>query len=101
MEEKFSIDLFPLDIDLALKLWAVFCEAERPVIRKEGSYAAAMEYLIRAMYTFGETQKNIAVKYGVSPGSISRNYAKLYDLLSEKGPDFEEDEGEFYPRDLD
>ena len=77
----------------ARNFWLRFCEENAPQIRKPAVLSASLEYFIRFTPFFelldeSVTQKEIAKKYGVSPGSIARRFDEfeefLFDLFDEK-----------------
>ncbi|MCF6136561.1 SEC-C metal-binding domain-containing protein [Pseudalkalibacillus berkeleyi] len=69
-------------------LWSGYCEHHKPVITKPETYAAALEYLGHHHFQ-GEdpqaktTQKELANKYGVSPGTISTRKKAFTEYLAQ------------------
>ncbi len=70
----------PVHVMQALSLWRRFSTDTWPQIRKLGSYAAALDYMIITMYGYDISQAQLAEKYGVSVATISKNYNNLYEF---------------------
>jgi len=81
MENRFPENLYPLDLELALTLWKDICEIENPRIRKAGTWAASLEYLISMIAQLEVSQREMAEKYEVSEGTISRNIKRIADFF--------------------
>ncbi len=86
MNRGFQKLLFPLDLRIGHWVWHDFCRKKNPVIRKEGSWAAALEFLLHQPDQDTITQKEIGERYGVSAGTVSRNSRKIIEFLEEEHP---------------
>ncbi len=75
---------FPKDIETALFFWEAYSFHKKPGLRKQGSWAAAIDYLISHFIGYGETQKDVARAYGVSPGSVANKQELLAEFLAEE-----------------
>lgn len=67
-------------------LWKVFTVKESPTFRKPETYAAALEYFL-LNEVLGESslsQKELAVEYGTSPNTISKNAKRMLEVLDEE-----------------
>lgn len=96
-----SKDTYPPEfIGLGFDLWKAYYERSFPVIRKKAVPAAALEYLLATSFGLDVTQAEIARKYGVSAGSISRRSLdmedELLDILDEIELGIEEVEEDFF-----
>jgi len=81
MEKRIPENLYPLDLELAVTFWKNICEVENPRIRKAGTWAASLEYLISMIGQLEVSQREMAEKYEVSEGSISRNMKRIVDFF--------------------
>lgn len=95
MMEKELDEVF---IQAGVLLWNTYCHRQNPIIRKLGSYAAALEYLIHL--TFVEdttiTQAQIAREYDTSPGTVSTNYRRLADEVAKEIEAYDLTDGEIH-----
>ncbi|MCR8644672.1 SEC-C metal-binding domain-containing protein [Paenibacillus sp. N1-5-1-14] len=66
----------------AIFLWHAYVSDTEPVIRKEGAFAAAIEYYIAQEYTHNQiTQSYLADKYDVSSSTISQRFQQLIEYM--------------------
>ncbi|WP_442603206.1 SEC-C metal-binding domain-containing protein [Paenibacillus sp. KN14-4R] len=66
----------------AVFLWHSYVNDTEPVIRKEGAFAAAIEYYIAQEYTHNQiTQSHLAEKYDVSSGTISQRFQQVIEYM--------------------
>ncbi|RSL32153.1 hypothetical protein D7Z54_17155 [Salibacterium salarium] len=68
----------------AEKLWTSYCYFTSPIIKKPEAYAASLEYYMsKDVYSLSRvTQKQLAKKYGVAPGTISQRALDIDEVLS-------------------
>lgn len=73
-------------IQAGILFWNVYCLKENPNIKKPGTYASALDYLIQVNFVedTSVTQAQLAKEYGTSPGTVSTNYRKLADVMENK-----------------
>ncbi|MCA0970841.1 SEC-C domain-containing protein [Halobacillus litoralis] len=69
-------------------LWREHCKRTNPTIRKPAVFAAALEYFYRESPIVDSplrplSQKEIAAKYGVSAGSLSKRFTEVEDTFFE------------------
>ncbi|AZR73225.1 hypothetical protein BBF96_07405 [Anoxybacter fermentans] len=69
------------DVVIAIALWYRYCELKKPKINKVETIIAAIEYVIALKLGRFVTQKEIALKYGVSPNSISSRYKEFMEIV--------------------
>lgn len=72
-------------ISEALLLWNGYSLHTKPVVKKMGSYCAAIEYLLSQEYGFLVTQTDVAKKYEVTSATVSRNFKELLSYVEEYG----------------
>ncbi|PYZ96601.1 hypothetical protein CR205_12895 [Alteribacter lacisalsi] len=68
---------------LASRVWSEFVKANEPRITKPAVFSAALEYYIRQethVEALKLSQKKVADKYGVSPGTVSAKYKLLKEV---------------------
>lgn len=94
--EKMKGYYFPLEIEIALATWQEFSSNLKPLFRKKGVWAAAVEYALSYLSCTSVYQKDIAAKYNVSVNSISKNYYKFLSYWN-YFRDTEDDEPYFPP----
>ncbi len=84
--DKMTGEYFPQDIKEALSVWSFYCKCSSPFIKKRGSWAAALEYMINAnlMHSNRYNQRELAQKYGVSATTVSKNYNLIVDVILNK-----------------
>jgi hypothetical protein len=70
------------EIIRAVRLWRQFKERAGPVYRRPEVYAAAVEYVMTLFGFYGDSQLQIAERYGVSPSSISSKWHEMERSLS-------------------
>ncbi len=75
---------FPKDIETALSFWEAYSLNKKPVFRKKGSWAAAIDYLVSRLIGYNETQNEVAKIYGVSLSSIGKKQGILTEFLAEE-----------------
>lgn len=71
----------PLDREKALVWWHSYSGKNKPRLRKEGTWAGALEYTLGQNINRQLTFKEMAAKYGVSPPTISKNARQLLQHL--------------------
>jgi len=72
-------------LEEASRIWLNFRKANRKLIRKPEVWAAALEYTIDMLFMGrGLSQVDLARKYRVSRGSISRSYKELVSTLGDE-----------------
>ena len=71
---------------LGIFLWKVYCERKNPSIKNPNVFGAGLIYLVDKILPFGGfiTQKDLAVEFEVSSGSISSRYKDLENVLSDE-----------------
>ncbi|WP_192929741.1 SEC-C metal-binding domain-containing protein [Alkaliphilus serpentinus] len=79
--EKMIGEYYPFEINGALILFSGYCNRYQPIIKKRGSWASALEYLVSSNQATGSyyTQKEISQKYDVSATTLSKNLNLLVD----------------------
>jgi len=70
------------EIIRAVRLWRQFKERASPTHRRPEVYAAAVEYVMALFGFYGDSQVQIAERYGVSPSSISSKWHEIERTLS-------------------
>ncbi|WP_228409476.1 tetratricopeptide repeat protein [Radiobacillus deserti] len=75
-------------IENVIVLWSIFCEKEKPIIRKVEVYASMLHYFMVLIHDEYVTQKEIAEKYGVSVHAMVRALDKWDNVLREEIPAF-------------
>ncbi|KGE19428.1 YecA family protein [Paenibacillus wynnii] len=90
--ESMNIDFEKELISEALLLWNGYSLRTKPVVKKVGSYCAAIEYLLSQEYGFLITQTDVAKKYEVTTATVSRNFKELLSYVEEYGMAGEQDE---------
>ena len=79
-------------------IWNLFSSSVNPVIRKAGSYLAALEYTIARIYERdGVTQKSVAGKYNVSVGTVSQKALHILEFLGTVASELDEGSDEDAP----
>jgi tetratricopeptide (TPR) repeat protein len=76
----------------ALVLWNGFSRQTKPAVKKNGSFCAAIEYLLSEEYGFMVSQADLADKYEVTAATISRKVKEIYNYVEEYGMGGEADE---------
>jgi len=72
-------------LEEASRIWLSFRKANKKLIRKPEVWAAALEYTIDMLFMGrGLSQVDLARKYRVSRGSISRSYKELVSTLGDE-----------------
>lgn len=81
--ENIKGHVFPMDMDEAIALWYDYSSRMDPILKKKGTWAAAVEYILYQFKLYDNycTQKDIAEKYGVSASTVSRNSQLLDDFI--------------------
>ncbi|SEU27328.1 tetratricopeptide repeat protein [Paenibacillus sp. NFR01] len=69
----------------ALVLWNGFSRHNKPAVKKMGSFCAAIEYLLSEEYGLNVSQTELAAKYEVTAGTISRKVKELLGYVEEFG----------------
>ncbi|RQW10667.1 hypothetical protein EH198_14750 [Paenibacillus rhizophilus] len=69
----------------ALMLWNGYSRKVKPLVKKEGVFCAAIEYLLSEEYGFMLSQADLAQKYEVAPGTIARRVKELRVYAEEHG----------------
>ncbi|MDT3427816.1 tetratricopeptide (TPR) repeat protein [Paenibacillus forsythiae] len=67
----------------ALMLWNGFSRMAKPVVKKEGAFCAAIEYLLSEEYGFMLTQADLAGKYEITKSTLARRYKELCAYVDE------------------
>ncbi|WP_186579976.1 SEC-C domain-containing protein [Aquibacillus kalidii] len=78
---------FPKEfIELGVVLWQNYCLQKQPKLKNPATFAAALDYLMQVSFVENHeaTQGGIAKEYGTSAGTVSSNYRKLSEVLSDK-----------------
>jgi hypothetical protein len=70
------------EIIRAVRLWREFKERGSPTYRRPEVYAAAVEYVMTLFGFCGDSQVQIAERYGVSPSSVSSKWQEMERALS-------------------
>ena len=70
------------EIIRAVRLWRQFKERASPTYRRPEVYAAAVEYVMTLFGFYGDSQVQIAERYGVSPASVSSKWHEIERTLS-------------------
>lgn len=65
----------------AVRLWREFKAKARPSYRRPEAYAAAVEYIMVLFGFYGDSQVDVARRYGVSPSSISRKWREIENVV--------------------
>jgi len=65
------------EIIRAVRLWRQFKERASPTYRRPEVYAAAVEYIMVLFGFYGDSQVQIAERYGVSPASVSSKWHEI------------------------
>lgn len=70
-------------ISLGIMIWHRYTSLEHPVIKKTAAYAAALEYLIQTSVMDHQhvTQKEIAMEYETTAGTVSANSRRIKEAL--------------------
>ncbi|MGE6664434.1 SEC-C metal-binding domain-containing protein [Paenibacillus xylanexedens] len=76
----------------ALVLWNGYSRQNRPTVKKTGSFSAAIEYLLSEEYGFNVSKAELADKYEVTTGTISRKVKEMNSYIEEYGMGGETDE---------
>lgn len=76
----------------ALVLWNGYSRQTRPTVKKTGSFCAAIEYLLSEEYGFNVSKAELADKYEVTTGTISRKVKEMNSYIEEYGMGGETDE---------
>ncbi|WP_458462772.1 SEC-C metal-binding domain-containing protein [Paenibacillus sp.] len=76
----------------ALVLWNGYSRQTCPTVKKTGSFCAAIEYLLSEEYGFNVSKAELADKYEVTTGTISRKVKEMYNYIEEYGMGGETDE---------
>ncbi|WP_366348436.1 SEC-C metal-binding domain-containing protein [Paenibacillus amylolyticus] len=76
----------------ALMLWNGYSRQTRPTVKKTGSFCAAIEYLLSEEYGFNVSKAEMASKYEVTTGTISRKVNEMFSYIEEYGMGGETDE---------
>ncbi len=76
----------------ALVLWNGYSRQTRPTVKKTGSFCAAIEYLLSEEYGFNVLKADLASKYEVTAGTISRKIKEMVTYIEEYGMGGETDE---------
>ncbi|WP_413407462.1 SEC-C metal-binding domain-containing protein [Paenibacillus amylolyticus] len=76
----------------ALVLWNGYSRQTRPTVKKTGSFSAAIEYLLSEEYGFNVSKAELADKYEVTTGTISRKVKEMNSYIEEYGMGGETDE---------
>ncbi|WP_458123802.1 SEC-C metal-binding domain-containing protein [Paenibacillus sp. Z3-2] len=76
----------------ALVLWNGYSRQTRPTVKKTGSFCAAIEYLLSEEYGFNVSKAELASKYEVTTGTISRKIKEMFNYIEEYGMGGETDE---------
>ncbi|UCZ52732.1 tetratricopeptide repeat protein [Bacillus shivajii] len=86
LAQKMSEHFLPEHIVLAEHLWHVYCRKTMPAPRKLGGYAAAVEYLVGQLPTNSPsfTQKEVAERYEVSPGTVSSRFREMENAIKDE-----------------
>ena len=92
MESSYDEDL----ILGTVMLWYEFSTEVKPIFQKYGVYCAALEYLVADAHGFPVTQADLAAKYGVSAGSVSKRFQELLNYTDGIEVDEDMDEDEFH-----
>ncbi|WP_025690026.1 SEC-C metal-binding domain-containing protein [Paenibacillus zanthoxyli] len=69
----------------ALMLWNGYSRTVKPIIKKEGVFCAAIEYILSEEYGFMLSQSDLAGKYEVTTGAIARRVKELRAYAEEHG----------------
>ncbi len=79
-----QVDQSALDaktIEQVRTVWVDYVASVEPTIKKPEAFAAALDYFTHSIDANGQaTQASISKKYGVSAGTISKNYRLLVDF---------------------
>lgn len=70
------------EIIRAVRLWREFKERASPTYRRPEVCAAAVEYVMTLFGFYGDSQVQIAERYGVSPSSVSSKWHEIERALS-------------------
>ncbi|MGN7413810.1 SEC-C metal-binding domain-containing protein [Paenibacillus sp. SAF-068] len=76
----------------ALMLWNGYSRQTRPTVKKTGSFCAAIEYLLSEEYGLNASKAELADKYEVTTGTISRKVKEMFNYIEEFGMGGETDE---------
>ncbi|PQP84915.1 hypothetical protein C0Q44_10505 [Paenibacillus sp. PCH8] len=76
----------------ALVLWNGYSRQTRPIVKKTGSFCAAIEYLLSEEYGFNVSKAELACKYEVTTATISRKIKEMFNYIEEYGMGGETDE---------
>lgn len=69
-------------VENAVQLWADYCRAARPEVKKRDAWLAALEYtMARLEFMSGVTQKELSRKYHVAAASISSSFRSIWQTL--------------------
>ncbi|AIQ62387.1 hypothetical protein PSTEL_03990 [Paenibacillus stellifer] len=66
-----------------LMLWNGYSRMVKPVVKKEGAFCAAIEYLLSEEYGFMITQGDLALKYEVTAATVARRFKELTAYMEE------------------
>lgn len=70
-------------VTTAQRVWYDFCQQARPQVKKASAWAAAVIYTIARLFSEqGVTQKDLARRYQVAPGTISSHYRTIWETLN-------------------
>ncbi|WP_336765251.1 SEC-C metal-binding domain-containing protein [Paenibacillus sp. USHLN196] len=76
----------------ALMLWNGYSRQTSPTVKKTGSFCAAIEYLLSEEYGFNVSKPELADKYEVTTGTISRKVKEMFNYIEDYGMGSETDE---------
>lgn len=67
-----------------IMMWNMYCSENFPIIQKLETYAAALEYIVQTNFVEDSTitQAQLAKEYGTTAGTISANYRKILEGVS-------------------
>ncbi len=83
----------PKEVNTVLAMWSDYANKTEPLIKKAGVFTAALEYVLCQAYGYEMTQTGLALKYGVSAGSISQRVGQLHAFLEDDLPAQSNDAG--------
>jgi len=70
-------------VSVAQRVWYDFCQQARPQVKKAGAWAAAVIYTMARLFSERSiTQKDLARRYKVAPGTISNHYRTIWETLN-------------------
>ncbi|SCX76272.1 SEC-C metal-binding domain-containing protein [Alkaliphilus peptidifermentans] len=88
--------IFLYDIEKTIDLWYLYTSDMKPIIRKSGSWASVLEYIMldEAWCQYQPTQKEIAKKYGVSHSTVSSNSQMMIQFMYRVMYSYEEEQNQ-------